>query len=101
MNVPQYTTPVFTLTFTEETLDLTQADSVYVTFVSANLKLTKTGTYLTVGEKTITVHLTQAETGQMKTGVDIQANWMVGTERYASEIKNVRISGNLLDEVIT
>ena len=43
MGVPRYTTPTFTLTFTEESLDLTQASGIYVTFKQATLLITKTG----------------------------------------------------------
>ena len=48
MGVPQYTTPTFTLNFTEQSLDLTQARNVYVTFKSEGTLITKTGEDLTV-----------------------------------------------------
>ena len=40
MGVPQFTTPTFTLTFTEQGLDLTtQALNVYVTFESGTREI--------------------------------------------------------------
>lgn len=103
MGVPQYTTPTFTLTFTEQNLDLTQAQAVYVTFKSGEYELTKTGEDLDVGEKTIGVYLHQAETGSFKTGnVKIQANWTTSSgDRAASEIVTYNITDQLLKGVIS
>ena len=64
MGVPQYTTPTFTLTFTEQALDLTQAQNVYVTFKSGETLMTKTGADLTIAEKSIGVYLSQEETAK-------------------------------------
>lgn len=101
MSVPQYTTPTFTLTFTEQTLDLTQADHVYVTFRSGATKLTKSGDALTVGAKTIGVHLTQSDTARFASGkLEVQANWTISGNRFASESAAVEITENLLSEVV-
>lgn len=78
MGVPRGTTPTFTLTIDDETIDLTQADAVYVTFSDANQTITKTGTDLTVAARQIDVSFTQEETlafGSGKGAVDIQVNW--------------------------
>jgi hypothetical protein len=102
MGVPQYTTPTFQLTFTEEGLDLTQSQNVYVTFRSGQAKLTKTGDSLIIGEKTIGVKLTQSETARFAVGsVRIQANWTTSNgDRAASEVVSCRITEQLLTEVV-
>ena len=102
MGVPQYTTPSFTLTFTDQELDLTQASGVYVTFKSGGNTLTKTGESLTVAAKQIDVHLTQQETAQFKVGdVEIQANWVMPSgDRAASDIVTCKIDRQLLTAVI-
>jgi len=102
MSVPQYTTPTFTLTFTEEDLDLTQAQQVYVTFRSESNLVTKTGEDLTIDEKEIEVFLDQADTAKFRPGViEIQANWITGEGgRVASEVVTYEITDQLLKKVI-
>lgn len=102
MSVPQYTTPTFTLTFSEDGLDLTEARNVYVTFQSYRNTLTKRGSDLNVEEKAISVFLSQEETGMFSCGdVKIQANWTTpGGKRAASVIKTYAISEQLLKGVI-
>jgi len=102
MGVPRFTTPVFTLTFTEPTLDLTQATGVYVTFKQATFVMTKTGDELDVAEKSIGVYMTQEETAKFQEGsVDIQANWVTGDgNRAASEIVSCDFTKQLLPQVI-
>lgn len=101
MGVPRYTTPVFTLTFTEKDLDLTQAEEVFVTFRQACKLMTVTGEDLTVGEKTIAVSFTQEETAEFCEGdVEIQANWVIAGKRAASEKVTYQFTDNLLKQVI-
>lgn len=101
MGVPQFTTPDFTLTFSEQGLDLTQADQVYVTFTSGMNEVTKSGSDLIIGEKTIGVFLDQAETGRFKPGtIRIQANWIAGGKRIASDVVSYVITEQLLRRVI-
>ena len=101
MAVTQYTTPTFTLTFTEEELDLTQANNVYVTFESPGACLTKSGDDLTVEEKQITVRLSQEETGRLGSTTQLQVNWTLPNGvRAASTIETVEIDRNLLRRVI-
>lgn len=101
MSIPRGTTPTLTLTFTEQGLDLTAADDVYVTFEYNGTPLTKSGSDLTVGEKTIAVHFTQAETLAFPEGtIDIQANWLDNGERFASEVVRYQFSRQLLNEVL-
>ena len=102
MGVPYFTTPTFTLTFSERELDLTQAQSVFVTFRSGGKVLTKTGEDLTIAEKTIGVSLTQEETASFQTGVvEIQANWMLSGKRIASEVAQCDMYKQLLTKVIS
>ena len=109
MSIPVGVTPTFTLTFTDNTLDLTQASHVYVTFKCGTVEITKKDSALTVAEKTIEVSLTQAESLKfMPTSVlpnppkvAIQANWTyAGGGRAASNVVFYQFSLQLLDEVV-
>ena len=109
MSTPFGTTPTFTLTFTDDDLDLTAASHVYVTFQSGIKKVTKSDSDLTVAAKQIEVVLTQAETLQLlqnqyedaETMVEIQANWTYSTgKRGSSDVSNYPFSKQLLPEVI-
>lgn len=99
---PQFTTPTFLLTFTDQSLDLTEAENVYVSFRSQGYTLTKSGESLTVEAKSISVKLSQEETGQFIPGdIEIQANWtMASGDRAASDIVKCRIDRQLLTEVV-
>ena len=99
MAVARGTTPTFELTFTDEELDLTQADHVYVTFRSAGVTLTKSDDDLVVAAKSIQIFLTQAETLQLRE-VKIQANWTNGIVRSASEIVSYTMDDQLLEKVV-
>ena len=101
MSIPQYTTPAFTLTWGELPFSPAGAD-VFVTFHRLNTTITKSGEDLTVGDGTVTVALTQAETAQLIPGpVDIQVNWLLADgSRYASEIATAEISDQLLRQVL-
>lgn len=100
MGIARATTPTFTLTFTEEALDLTQATNVYVTFEQDELNFTKTD--LDVAEKQVDVYLSQEETLRFKVGVvNIQVNWtMANGHRACSDVKQVEITKQLLRQVI-
>ena len=102
MGVPRFTTPVFTLTFTDKDLDLTQAVDVFVTFKQACKVVTVTGEDLTIAEKSISVSFTQEESAQFFVGdVEIQANWVMGDgQRAASEVVLYQFTENLLQRVI-
>lgn len=102
MGVPQFTTPTFTLTFTDEELDLTQATAVFVTFCRNLQKLTKTGADLEVLPKQIGVFLTQDETAESPVGdVEIQVNWTTADgQRFASDIAHCTVTRQLLNEVV-
>lgn len=102
MGVARATTPTFTLTFTEEGLDLTTASNVYVTFEQKDVNFTKQGADLAIEEKTIDVFLSQEETLQFQIGmVDVQVNWtMANGRRASSDVKQVEISKQLLRQVV-
>ena len=99
MGVPRGTTPTFSLTLTD--VDLTQADSVYVTFAQGRTVITKTGDDLTVSATAIEVALSQEETLRFYSGhVQIQANWIVSGLRFATDIAQYAFTRQLLQEVL-
>lgn len=102
MSIARGTTPTFHLTFSENQLDLTTANNVYVTFEQNTRKLTKSGEALVVHEKQIDVYLDQKDTlGFRVGGVEVQANWtMANGRRASSEICVVEFSKQLLERVI-
>ena len=103
MGVPRGTTPTFTLDFEESDIDLTEAESVYVTFVgSSGQKVTKTGDDLDVQEKKISVYLTQSDSLKLPAGdVEIQANWTYADgRRCASDCVTYRFTKQLLEKVV-
>lgn len=101
MGVPRYTTPTFSLTFTEASLDFTQASHVYVTFTSGLDVLTKSDSELSIEPKVINIRLTQEETAAFGQGmVDIQVNWTIAGNRFASEIAKVDMSRQLMERVV-
>ena len=102
MSVARGTTPTYILTFEEETLDLTTANNVYVTFRKGAKILTKTGNDIEVSARQVEVYLNQKETLSFSTGeVDVQVNWtLAGGRRAASEVVTVNLSKQLLEKVI-
>lgn len=102
MGVPRGTTPTFLLTFSDEGLDLTEAQSVYVTFRMGGRAITKTGEDLVVEAKQITVSLTQAESLVFPDGkVKVQANWVFPDGgRAASTVCLCSLTEQLLPKVV-
>ena len=102
MSVAKGTTPTITLTFTEQTLDLTQASHVYVSFKGLDTIIEKKDEDLVIAAKSISVYLTQAETLSLYQGdIQIQANWTYADgSRSASEIVKFSFGGNLIERVI-
>ena len=88
-------------------IDLTSADSVYVTFTDSvrDIVITKSSPTLEVSgsDTNVTVTLSQTETGKFMANarVDIEINWMKNGLRGATEIGSVTALENLLKEVIT
>ena len=100
----QYTTP--TLSIKVKGVDLTSAESVWVTIANTarNVIITKDDSTLTVdnGDTICTVTLSQDETRRFppKANVSIQVNWMTGNVRCATNIASVTVFENLLKEVL-
>jgi len=102
MSVARGTTPTYRLKFSEESLDLTEANNVYVTFRKGAKILTKTGSDIEVAPKQIDIYLNQKETLMFSMGeVKVQVNWTLGGgRRAASVVKNIDLSEQLLEKVI-
>lgn len=102
MSVARGTTPTYILTFDEQSLDLTEANNVYVTFRKGAKALTKTGNDIEVSAKQVRVYLNQKETLSFSTGeVKVQVNWTTyGGRRASSEVAEVNLSEQLLDKVV-
>lgn len=103
----QFTTP--TLPLMTEGVDITGADYIWVTFSdkTRNQVVTKDQSDLMNlefdGENTIfDVRLTQEETGSfiVNAKVDVEVNWMIGSQRLATEIKTLNVKENLLKQVM-
>lgn len=97
------TTPSLTLTFDTD-LDLTEADSIVVTFTTDYRKplFEKTGTDLIVDEHTITMYFTQQQTLAIKSHTTLlQMNALFGTERVCGEVGKLCWTENLKNEVMT
>lgn len=102
MGTARGTTPTFRHTFTEEALDLTTANNVYVTYKQGTKSLTKTGEDIEVEPKAVTVYLTQKETLTFKEGtLESQVNWTgANGRRAASKVKGIELEKQLLDKVV-
>ena len=101
MNIPCGTTPTFTLIFTDQNLDLTEAEHVFVNFKGMT-EIEKQDSDLVISAKQISVFLSQEETLSLSMGrVAVQANWTYsdGT-RAASNIVMCNVSENLLRRAI-
>lgn len=100
------TTPTYTFTLPED-IDLSSAESVYVTFSKTNYEtiLTKQDDELDIGTNTVSVYLTQDETLEFPKGdILIQLNWLYDdageTKRACSEVIMDKVKRNLVNEVI-
>lgn len=100
----QYTTPTLELTVKNQLLS---AADVYVTLKHSGGVITRSGNEITVtetgGNSVIAVPFTQQETGAFENGetIAVQVNWMVGDNRMATEVAYVRVTENLLKEVLS
>lgn len=103
-----FTTP--TINLTVEGADISSMD-VYVTLQQGAYELTKSGDDLTIQTETIgqvtntniSFTLSQEESASFKPkySVAVQVNWINENGiRSATEIKTIRVTPNLLDEVI-
>ena len=106
MAVYKGTTPTYIFTLPED-IDLSSADSVYVTFSKKNYEtiLTKEDNELEIDGNTVSVFLEQEETLSFPRGdILVQINWLYTeghtTKRACSEIITIPAKRNLIDEVI-
>ena len=100
------TTPTYTFTL-PETVDLTEADKVFVTFakMSEEIIYTKENADLTIEAHSVAVYLTQEETLALPNGqLKVQLNWLdhQGTllKRACSNKLVIETNKNLIDEVL-
>lgn len=102
------TTPTLTFTITDESVDLSAADNVYVTISQYATNITKTGESVSVSNNTVSVWLTQRESLMLAVGkpASVQINWtytddLTGTKRRAAtKAKEITIENQLLGRVI-
>ena len=101
------TTPSIYLNF-PDTVDLTEATSVVVTFcapITAEVLLEKSDDELDITAQQIAITLTQEESLALPKGsVLVQANWLysdgVEVKRACSNIKEIYVNANLKPEVM-
>lgn len=92
----QATTPTFTLTL-PDTVDLTEAASVYFTLEQGQTKIRKTGADLNITAHQVDVYLSQAESKDLWAGsASLQLNWVYANgSRACSNIAKVQVKHNL------
>lgn len=97
----QATTPTFTLKL-PNSVDLTEAASVYFNLTQAQTQIQKTGEDLTVSAHQVEVYLSQAETLSLAIGnAEIQLNWVYANgARACSNIVMIPVTKNLLKAVV-
>lgn len=99
------TTPTYTFKL-PDSVDISQASDVYVTFTDTNKKVifTKSGSDLNIGPHTVSVFLTQEETFSFPDYVLFQLNWIYEedgeTKRACTKEGSIETKPNLLNEVL-
>lgn len=97
------TTPTFKLILSDESVDLTQANKVYVAFRQGNCLLRKQDDDITVSANEVDVYLSQTETLSFKPGtnIEVQLNWTYADGRRAcSNIIRIPVTDNLIGSVL-
>lgn len=98
------TTPTFTLTLGDDTIDLAMAGNVYVTFRQGRRSLRKTGADVTVSGHTAEVTLTQEESLRFLCGPEppeVQMTWVYRDgSRGSSRIALLPVYDTLEPEVL-
>ena len=97
----QYTTPTFILTL-PNTVDLSEAESIYFSIAQGKLEIVKTGESLVLDGQNVSIYMTQEETGKFASGkASVQLNWVYPNgSRACSNIVAVDVGNNLLKEVV-
>lgn len=104
----QGTTPAFTLTLKDQSINLLEADNVYATIEQGTVNITKTGEDVEVTQHGAKIYLTQRESLQLKAEkpAKVQLNWTYTddptgeTRRAATKAKEIDIDEQLLRKVI-
>ena len=104
-NVIVGTTPTFTIKVTDdETLNFEQTENIYFTIRQGSVKFTKTGEDISIiDEHTLQVTFSQEETLTFRYNLEaeIQLNWTyLNGARAATKIKTIKLSKNLIREVL-
>ncbi len=103
------TTPTFTFTIKSQTVNLGEAENVYVTIRQGANEITKSGEEISYELRTVNVYLTQEESLKLKenTPAEVQINWtyldvdQTTVRRAATKVKSIQIDRQLLKRVIT
>ena len=100
-------TPTFTFSIKDPSVDLTEALNVYVTFEQgASLKITKTGNDIEYTERTVKCWLTQTESLSLSTGsLYVQINWTYedaagNIKRGSTDTGMISVTTQLLNELL-
>lgn len=98
------TTPTFTLTVLDDSLDFNEPAKIYFTIRQGSIKYTKTGEDIIIIDKnTLQVTFTQEETLAFRWNLEaeIQLNWIYDNgARAATKVKKIMLFKNLIKEVL-
>lgn len=99
------TTPTFVLNLENDTIDLTEANNVYISLETDSVEMLKQNgdEGVEIQPHQISVYLTQAETLQFaeKSKIEIQVNWTYANgSRGCTDIARVSVGRNLVDKVL-
>ena len=101
----KYTTPTLNMTLLNKDgtpyVDF-EFDYLIVTMKNNDYVINRTIQFADIEEANFDVSLTQEETSKLKTDsmMEIELNIFVDDKRIATDIKNVKIQKNLLDEIV-
>ena len=97
------TTPTFTLTIEDESIDLGAADHVYVTIRQSSTVITKQDSDLEINGNVVSCWIEEDESlGLIEhMAAEIQINWTYGDRRAATKTKSITIGKQLLPEELT
>ena len=101
--LPKGLTTTFTIKFSDEEIQLTHAEAIFVTFenTKTGIKIQKTGSDLEVSYNTIRTTLSQRETLRLGVGkLEIMVNWVLDGVRDASNIMTYELTKNLIEKEI-
>lgn len=101
-------TPTFVFTLSDESVNLLEAESVYVTIEQPGTSITKSGQDILVEQHSVSVWLSQKESLMLKEGkAEAQLNWLYTDDvtgdikRAATKLAEITIEKQLLRRVIS